>query len=201
MIEVIVAAPAPAMRIGLRGLLSAPDISIVSEVAALAATSLPPAHVIVSDESLLDSREALALGDGQYAMLTLGQHPRNLALLRDLPLSGWGVLPHDSNADELQATVRALALGLVVLPPNLVPQLSRGGQTIALTETVEPLTSREQEVLELLAQGLANKQIARSLQISEHTVKFHISSIFSKLGVTSRTEAISRGARQGFISI
>jgi len=65
----------------------------------------------------------------------------------------------------------------------------------------EALTAREREVLELLSRGLPNKLIARRLQISEHTVKFHVSSIYAKLGATSRTDAVSRGVRRGLITL
>jgi DNA-binding NarL/FixJ family response regulator len=65
----------------------------------------------------------------------------------------------------------------------------------------ETLTAREREVLELLSRGLPNKLIARRLQISEHTVKFHVSSIYAKLGASSRTDAVSRGVRRGFITL
>jgi DNA-binding NarL/FixJ family response regulator len=65
----------------------------------------------------------------------------------------------------------------------------------------EALTAREREVLELLSRGLPNKLIARRLQISEHTVKFHVSSIYAKLGASSRTDAVSRGVRRGFITL
>lgn len=65
----------------------------------------------------------------------------------------------------------------------------------------EALTTREREVLELLSQGLPNKLIARRLQISEHTVKFHVSSIYAKLGASSRTDAVSRGVRRGLITL
>jgi len=65
----------------------------------------------------------------------------------------------------------------------------------------ETLTAREREVLELLSRGLPNKLIARRLQISEHTVKFHVSSIYAKLGATSRTDAVSRGVRSGLITL
>ena len=61
------------------------------------------------------------------------------------------------------------------------------------------MTPREREVLGLLGRGLSNKMIARDLQISEHTAKFHVSSIYAKLGVASRTEAVSLGARLGLI--
>jgi NarL family two-component system response regulator YdfI len=62
-----------------------------------------------------------------------------------------------------------------------------------------PLTPREIEVLRLLSEGLANKNIAWKLKISEHTVKFHIASIFTKLNVSSRAEAVAIGIRQGVI--
>ena len=76
-----------------------------------------------------------------------------------------------------------------------------GVATLEDTTLDEPLTTRELEVLELLSQGLPNKQIARRLQISEHTVKFHVSSIYAKLGASSRTEAVGRGARAGLITL
>jgi DNA-binding NarL/FixJ family response regulator len=66
-------------------------------------------------------------------------------------------------------------------------------------QVVDPLTERERQVLQLTAQGLANKQIATSLDISENTVKFHLSSLYAKLGVTSRTEAVRAGARRGWV--
>jgi len=68
-------------------------------------------------------------------------------------------------------------------------------------ELSETLTAREREVLDLLGHGLSNKLIGRELHISEHTVKFHISSLYTKLGVNNRAEAVSRGARYGLISL
>jgi len=73
------------------------------------------------------------------------------------------------------------------------------GQRNNLGPATVALTPRETEVLQLLAQGLANKQIALALGISEHTIKFHVSSIYAKLGVGNRTEAVRVGARQGLI--
>jgi DNA-binding NarL/FixJ family response regulator len=66
-------------------------------------------------------------------------------------------------------------------------------------QPIDPLTDREIEVLQLLAQGMANKQIALQLGISEHTVKFHISGIYTKLGATNRTAAVRLGVRRGLI--
>lgn len=107
----------------------------------------------------------------------------------------WGILPTDASAEELIAAVHALAQGLIVGTPTLLfesenEQLSPG-----------PLTERESEVLGLLAKGLANKQIAVTLGISEHTVKFHVSSIYTKLNVTNRTEAVRAGLRGGWIAL
>ena len=68
-----------------------------------------------------------------------------------------------------------------------------------LAELAEPLTPRESEVLQMLASGLANKEIAAKLAISEHTVKFHVASILGKLGAGSRTEAVSLGIRRGLV--
>ncbi len=70
-----------------------------------------------------------------------------------------------------------------------------------LAELAEPLTRREREVLQMLAGGLANKEIAGRLAISEHTVKFHVASILGKLGAGSRTEAVTIGVRRGLIMI
>ena len=66
---------------------------------------------------------------------------------------------------------------------------------------LEDLTDRELQVLQRLAEGLANKQISVLLGISEHTVKFHVSSIFSKLGVANRTEAVRLGLQKGLVSL
>jgi DNA-binding CsgD family transcriptional regulator len=80
----------------------------------------------------------------------------------------------------------------------------RDGRGVKLTEgesLTEPLTVREKEVLQLMAEGMANKQIALSLGISEHTVKFHLSSLYAKLNVSGRTEAIRIGLGLGLISI
>jgi DNA-binding NarL/FixJ family response regulator len=87
-----------------------------------------------------------------------------------------------------------------VLPQTLTERLLQGPAP-SVEELSEALTAREREVLDLLGRGLSNKLIARELHISEHTVKFHISSLYAKLGVNNRAEAVSRGARHGLISL
>ena len=74
----------------------------------------------------------------------------------------------------------------------------RGDET---PDLVEPLTVREQEVFEQMADGLSNRQIAHALGISEHTVKFHVSAILGKLGVATRSAAIRHGMRQGLVTL
>jgi DNA-binding NarL/FixJ family response regulator len=80
----------------------------------------------------------------------------------------------------------------------LLPSANHGADLIS---PGEPLTSREIEILGLLAEGMANKDIAAQLHISEHTVKFHVSSILAKLGAGNRSEAVARGIREGLILI
>jgi NarL family two-component system response regulator YdfI len=105
-----------------------------------------------------------------------------------------GVLPVGVGVSEIIATIEAVAAGLVVIHPEalepVVTGMDRGG-----------LTAREVEVLRMLAEGLANKEIAYRLKISEHTVKFHVSALFGKLQASSRTEAVTMGVRQGLIML
>ena len=115
-----------------------------------------------------------------------------------LELGFKGFLPRLVSAAEIIATVNAVAIDLIVIHPDLFI-FDRNNLAIAPATTSELLTSRELEVLKLLADGLDNKAIALQLQISKHTVKFHISSILSKLDVSSRIEAVTFGLRQGLI--
>ena len=99
---------------------------------------------------------------------------------------------------QLAAAVRAMRTGLFVLDDGLAAQALRPRQT-ATPALVEPLTPREMEVLQLLAQGLANKAIAERLRISDHTAKFHVNAILGKLDAESRTEAIVQAVRLGLV--
>ncbi len=120
--------------------------------------------------------------------------------LTSLPVRAWGLLPPDTGEEELLAAVFAVHEGLLAAAPALMQSLLGPATELSdAEELVEELTEREGEVLQLLAQGMANKQIALRLGISEHTVKFHVSAIYGKLGVTNRTEAVRRGARLGLI--
>ena len=114
------------------------------------------------------------------------------------------ILPRDSSANEITSALAAVSEDLTVFAPEFLrllvhAPLESGEQEIEYPS--DPLTARETEVLALLAAGAGNKEIAERLRISEHTAKFHVSSILSKLGATTRTEAVSRGYRLGLILI
>lgn len=108
-----------------------------------------------------------------------------------------GYLLKDTEADELCRAIKAAAAGQVQLSPQAAARLMREVRT---PDSPEQLTPREIEVLQLLAHGLANKEIARELSIGEKTVKTHVSNILSKLGVLSRTQAALYAVRAGLVS-
>jgi two-component system, NarL family, response regulator YdfI len=107
-----------------------------------------------------------------------------------------GILPATSTERELSAAIVAIASGWVVFHPTVLELLDLREK---VPDSVGILTPRELEVLVQMGAGLGNKAIAHTLHISEHTVKFHISSIFQKLAVSTRTEAVTAGVRMGAI--
>jgi len=163
--------------------------------------------VIVADEEWLQELQPAVAEREMPALIVLSSDThRLLPLMNMLSPHGWGVVPPDASTGQLQAAVSAVAQGLIVLSTTQVEHMLEQQRAIefnAIDATLpgEALTTREREVLELLSQGLPNKLIARKLQISEHTVKFHVSSIYAKLGATSRTDAVSRGVRRGLITL
>ena len=197
MIRVGVLAVGMTMRMGLREVLrSLPDVEVAAE--ASSPGGLPALDVlVVASAELLDD-----LGEAGPPVLLLTNEPDEAARLADFPV--WGVLPLEAGAEAISAAVHALAEGLWAGSPALVKGMVLPRPLAAFPDAeavVDPLTEREREVLQLTAEGLANKQIAAALQISENTVKFHLSSLYTKLGVTSRTEAVRAGARRGLISL
>ncbi len=109
-----------------------------------------------------------------------------------------GLLPRRASLSAVAAAARAVVEGWLVLDPSYVVEDLSGVETPA-PPLAEALTPREVEVLQLLAEGLPNKLIARRLGISEHTVKFHVNALMGKLGAASRTEAVVRATRRGLV--
>jgi DNA-binding NarL/FixJ family response regulator len=202
--RVFLVAPTPFARVGLRSILESAevnaDVLVVGEADSVVELVHPEADVVVvaGDDSLEEVTRAVA-EEGTQAILLLSEDDRFMPLLREVAPRGWGLISPDAPPEELSAAIVAVAQGLVVLPRTLTGRLLRGPE--AVEELAEPLTTREREVLGLLGRGLSNKMIARDLRISEHTVKFHVSSIYAKLGAASRTEAVGLGARLGLISL
>lgn len=112
------------------------------------------------------------------------------------------LLASEATSAEILAAIEAVSVGLVVLPgagtDAVVPESPARPHVPPLTDA-RKLTPREIEILGMIAEGLGNKEIAWKLEISDHTVKFHIGSIFTKLGAQSRTEAVTLGIRHGLI--
>lgn len=209
-IAVVVIAPAQALRAGLRALLSGMEgIEVLAEAASIAELDpLPPGtDVLILAGGVSAGEQGLIVNAHEVAILWLVDEVQAVARLFPESLShARGILPLEATAEEMSAAVHALAEGLWVGAPALVeallerPRNQRDPEAESLIEPlIEPLTEREVEVLGWLAQGLANKQIAVRLGISEHTVKFHVSAIYAKLGATSRTEAVRQGVHRGLV--
>jgi DNA-binding NarL/FixJ family response regulator len=200
-----VVAPTPVTRAGLRSMLASAegtDVRVVGEASSLTDLSeLSEADVILlADEELLEEASIAVAEDGTQALVLISEEEHAVSRLRAMQLRGWGVVPPDAPPEELAAAVAAAGQGLTVLPKAVTERLLHEPAASA-EELSETLTAREREVLDLLGRGLSNKLIGLELHISEHTVKFHISSLYAKLGVNNRAEAVSRGARYGLISL
>ena len=215
MMRVLVAATDSIVRAGLESILRAnPDLSVVGvasdpDTLATLITAESP-DVVLMELGLQDeepvSEKLVALSTlTEVAIVLLGDTFQGDWITEALRLGVRAVLPRRATAEEILQAVVAVAAGLVVLHPDaidlLLPVLSSVTQPVDEATLVQALTRREIEVLGMLAEGLGNKAIARRLSISEHTVKFHVSSIFTKLNARSRTEAVTLGARQGLIML
>lgn len=212
MIRVQVRASSAVVRAGLDSLLqNHPSLRVIrnasdgEEAGADEETEDVQPDVVVAE---LEGRDDDALADVRNA--TADDIP--VVLLVPGPASEWAdmlrqgvkaILPANATGPQIAAATEAAAAGLVVLHPAEVETLLQTQQAgnEASVAAPEALTAREIEVLRLVAEGLANKEIAARLSLSEHTVKFHVASIMGKLGAASRTEAVMLGIRHGFVLI
>ena len=157
-----------------------------------------------ADEDTLDLLEALAAGLHAPAVVALTEEPYGIWAAELLRTGVQAILPRQAGAAQIVAAIKATAAGLLVLRrdtiESLLPVLPSAPHALP-DASPQALTLREIEVLNMLAEGLANKTIAWRLGISEHTVKFHLSSIFTKLNASSRTEAVTLAIRQGLIMV
>lgn len=112
-----------------------------------------------------------------------------------------GYLLKDSPPAALFAAVRDVAAGKTLIPPEILARLTQVIQQGGPGVQEEPLTEREHQILQLIAKGHSNKEIAATLFISDNTVKTHISNLFEKLGVRDRTEAVTKALRLGWLKL
>ena len=213
MIRVFIVASSPLARSGLQQLLASPEIEIVGSAVDLdTATGLLSEPVTEPDAIVVDaSRDPGAVTanltggpsdigtDIPIVVLEGSENGAGSDLLRQ---GARAILPAGVSPSELIAAVRAVTSGLIVLHPSTIasiPHAAINTSRPATEEWIEPLTKREKEVLQMLAAGLGNKEIAFKLNISDHTAKFHVGSILGKLGASTRAEAVTTGIRRGLV--
>ena len=201
MIRVLIAARSAVVRAGLEALLaSSPGISVTGSDPDLSGIEALRPDVVLA-----------AFAPGELPSLN-GDAPPAVVLLTNEAQPAWtgdavrqgvrALLPRDAGAAEILAAVEAAARGLAVVDPRELETLLAGAVVAAPAASETPaLTARELEVLRMLAEGAANKTIAWKLNISEHTAKFHVASILSKLNASTRTEAVTVGIRKGLILV
>lgn len=210
MIRVFIVAALPLARAGLENLLAAREVEVVGSTATIdtladvLADAAPDVVLIDSsgepNEPLLESILASGLASDVNVVI-LGEGMTPAASTDALRAGVRAALPGDTSPEQLVAALQAVASGLIVLHPANINEVLPAGSaaTRAPGELAESLTRRELEVLQMLAGGLSNKEIAARLNISEHTAKFHVASILGKLGAGSRTEAVAIGIRRGLV--
>ena len=166
-----------------------------------------PLDVMVAEaETLADhsAREAIEWAALGGPVVLLVRNPTSESITEGVRGGARAVLPSSLPGQEIVKAIEAVAAGLVVLDGPGVEMLLRAAGTVSTHGAeglVEALTPREIEVLQHLAAGLGNKEIASRLGISDHTVKFHVASVMGKLGAASRTEAVTLGIRHGLVMI
>ncbi len=219
----MIVAPISSLRVGLRTILAGlPGIDITAEAAVLDGSGELPPQVEIVIAALLDipgETWFIDLLDSypQAAFLFLINTSAALPSLMLPAKRALGVLNLNARREEIDAAIGAIKTGFSVIDPLLVGDVrfyreapGKGDQRTILPQSLDnedqelqadALTGREIEILQALALGLTNKEIARQFAISEHTVKYHIASIYSKLGVNNRTEAVRQGVHLGLITI
>jgi two-component system, NarL family, response regulator YdfI len=212
-IRVLVAATSEIVRAGLEALLatnpalrvlgSVPDLTTLAQQVEGAQPDVLLLEVELHDEGTTAALLALAAGVRPPAIVVLTDDPHGAWMVEALRSGVQAILPRQVVASEIVAAIEATAAGLVALHPDaveaLLPAALSATRLLPGSPKQQALTPREIEVLGMMAEGLGNKEIAWRLGLSEHTVKFHVSTIFAKLNAASRTEAVILGIRQGLI--
>ncbi len=214
--RVLIFAVSAVVRAGIERLLEVEDgVEVVGSTTSFAEISTGTAEndfdvLLLSAETSTELSGILNNQLPQVPLVLLANKAVATALAEAVNVRVSGVLLADSTGAELSAALRAAAAGLAVVSSEIAKDIlatlyaARQRSRIeseSLSAVPEELTPREHEVLEMMVEGLSNKEIAVQLNVSVHTVKFHISSILSKLGAATRTEATTIGLRRGLITI
>ncbi|MCG8349270.1 MAG: response regulator transcription factor [Chloroflexales bacterium] len=212
-IRLLIADDHPVVRAGLSGMLGAqPDFEILGE-AANGAEAVTLAAQLRPDVVLMDLRMPELDGVAAIkriveqctgvAVLVLTTYDSDTDILPAIEAGATGYLLKDAPREELFRAIRAAAQGQSVLAPSVAARLMGRVRTAGrpAPSAAEPLSAREIEVLSLVARGASNKQIARTLHISEATVKTHLIHIFGKLGVADRTAAVTTALERGVLRL
>lgn len=205
-IRVLIVDDHPIVRAGLQTLLDArPELEVVAQAgdgpSALAAAAEHHPDVVLCDLRLGEGMDGVAItraltskGASQPAVLILTTYDQDVDIVRAVEAGAAGYLLKDAAVDELVAAVVAAAAGETVLSPTMTQRM------IATIRTRRAgLSERELEVLRLVASGLSNRSVAKTLFVSEATVKTHLNHAFSKLGVDNRTAAVATARSAGLI--
>ncbi len=200
--RVLVIANSLLVRTGLAALLGdMPDLHIIGQTTSPDDLDIYRPDVIVYDLS----PDLTLLGlivEAQLPLIVLMGDENNINLVLPILMElerGYGVLLREAAPGVLNSAILAAVDGLATFDPLLIPMIAPQVVASSQEPLTDPLTPREAQVLQLLAQGLANKAIAQQLGISPNTVKFHINALFSKLSAQSRTEAVVRATQLGLI--
>ncbi|MEM9773965.1 MAG: response regulator transcription factor [Chloroflexota bacterium] len=208
-VRLLIVAADPLIRSALGGIVDQTDELVVVGQASPADDAVELVNVYRPDVVLYDagwelSAELIQLVE-EWSLPIVLLVPESDAGLGDLLTAGFGaILPRGIDPDRLNGAVLAVVQELTVIAPEFLAGMSlldANRQPSFDIIEVEPLTPREFDVLEHLAEGLTNREIAARLEISHHTVKFHLSSLMDKLGVHSRTEAVTKASRAGILEI
>jgi DNA-binding NarL/FixJ family response regulator len=208
MIRIIIVDDHPVVRDGLRGMLSGqPDFEVVGEATngqeAVQQVSLLHPDVALMDLRMpvLDGVSAIrairAMVEPQANVLVLTTYDNDSDILPAIEAGATGYLLKDAPRDELFRAVRATANGQSYLSPSVASRLM--GQL--RRPSADALSPREVDVLRQVAHGASNKEIGRTLHISEATVKSHLLNIFAKLGVNDRTQAVTIAIQRGIVDV
>jgi NarL family two-component system response regulator YdfI len=209
-LRVLVISPSPLARAGLASLLQgAGAIKLVgscgeAEAVSLAGQLSPDAVLLDAGEGELEDLEGIArLATSQPGLPIVALAADQTALQHALGFGASALLPSGVDVDTLVSALSSAVRGLVSVPRRDLAILLPAEERLepAVKAPVESLTARELEVLQLMARGLTNRQIARRLEISEHTVKFHAAAILGKLNARSRAEAVARSIGLGWILV